>query len=115
MHNKSAKKIKKLRTYERITSNIGNILGTISKNEEMNFDWGDLHQDGDMALSMTLIGQEVIGWNCFCQGFVHVEWAKIQAKYYRRLGKKSKTLNIGRWKKMLCLCDPNMDLIKILQ
>ena len=108
-------RLKKLRTYEGIMSNIGYILGTISLNEDINFDWDELHRDGDMALSLALIGQEAIGWNCLCQGFIHVEWAKIQARHYRRMGEKSKLLNIGRWKKMFCtiLTDYSLDCWKL--
>ena len=112
---KVLRRLKILRTYEGIISTIGHILEKISKKEEMQFDWDEMNRDGDMSLSIALVGQESIGWNCLCQGFVAKEWSRIQARHYRRLGKKSRTLNIARWKKMFStiLTDYSIDCWKL--
>ena len=97
---KVIQRLKKLRTYEGITSLVGYILKCISNREEMVFDWETLNHDGDMSLIISLQGQEKIGWTSLCQGYYHKGWAMTQSKYYRRLGSNSRTLNIRRWKKM---------------
>ena len=94
------RRLKCLHTYEGITSYIGYILTRISEREEMDFDWDEIEQDGNMSLRIALTGQEEIGWSRLCQGFFHRGWTEIQRKHYRRSGKNSKILNIGRWKKM---------------
>ena len=35
-----------------------------------------------------------------CQGYLHEGWAKYQAKYYTKMGLRSKYHNSSRWKKM---------------
>ena len=97
---KVLRRLKNLITYEGITSTIGYILTQISNKEDISFDWEEQHRDGDMALTIAIQGQQRIGWNCLCQGFYHKEWARIQQRHYQRLGKKSRSLNITRWKKM---------------
>ena len=94
------RRLKKLRTYEGITSMIGHILNKISKREDMDFEWEYLHLDGDMSMIMALTGQEKIGWTRLCQGYYHKEWSTIQARHYRRIGLNTRTHNIKRWKKM---------------
>ena len=54
----------------------------------------------DETLWRALEGQDIIGWKPLCQGFCHVDWATTQQKHYKRLGLKTRTLNIQRWKKM---------------
>ena len=112
---KVLRRLKNLRTYEGITSTIGYVLKQISDNEDMDFDWEEMHRDGDMSLTIAVQGQEQIGWNCLCQGFYHKEWANIQRRHYQRLGKKTRTLNIRRWKKMLStiLTDYSIDCWKL--
>ena len=97
---KVIQRLKKLRTYEGITSLVGYILKCICNREEMVFDWETLNHDGDMSLIISLQGQEKIGWTSLCQGYYHKGWAITQSKYYRRLGSNTRTLNIRRWKKM---------------
>ena len=97
---KVLRRLKSLRTYEGITSTIGMILNRISNREELIFDWEELQSDGDMAMTIAIEGQIRIGWNCLCQGFYHKEWARIQLRYYQRMGKNTRALNIRRWKKM---------------
>ena len=97
---KVLQKLKKIRTYEGIMSHVGKILNSISNREVMELDWDEIHRDGDMSLGIALMGQEEIGWDRMCQGYYHKAWTTVQGKYYRRMGKNSKFLNIGRWKKM---------------
>ena len=96
-------RLKKLRTYEGITSQIGHILQKISKRDELEFDWEELSKDGELSLNNAIRGQETIGWTSLCQGFHHKEWSKVQCKYYRQLGANPRTFNIARWKKMFSL------------
>ena len=80
----------------------------------MDFDWETLHHDGDMSLIIALKGQELIGWTGLCQGFYHKEWARVQSRYYRRMGTNTRKMNIGRWKKMfsIILTDYSLDCWK---
>ena len=94
------RRLKKLHTYEGIMSMIGYILNCISERIELDFDWIGLQRDGDMSLCIALTGQEDIGWKRLCQGYYHKTWTTVQSKHYKRLGKNSRTQNIGRWKKM---------------
>ena len=112
---KVLRRLKNLRTYEGITSILSYVLTSISNNEEMDFDWEDLHRDGDMSLIIAIEGQKRIGWNCLCQGFYHTEWARVQRKHYKRLGKDTRVLNIRRWKKMFStiLTDFSIDCWKL--
>ena len=97
---KVLRRLKKLHTYEGIMSMVCYILNCISERIELDFDWVGLQQDGDMSLCIALTGQEDIGWKRLCQGYYHKTWTIVQSKHYRRLGKNTRTLNIGRWKKM---------------
>ena len=94
------KKLRKLKTYEGITSMVREILTRISQRGEHEFDMSEINGQGDLSLQRTLWGQEEIGWNYFCQGYFHRGWAIIQSRYYRKNGLTTKTRNIDRWKQM---------------
>ena len=95
-------RMKNLRTYEGIISLMGYILNQISEREEMNFEWEYLKKDGELSLIAALEGQEKIGWKSFCQGYCHSEWSRVQSRHYAKLGTTTRTLNIKRWKRMMC-------------
>ena len=99
---KVLRRLKVLRTYEGITSTVGHILDRISRRGTIALEQGSYHRDGRMSLEEVMKGQELIGWNEFCQGYCHKGWARIQGKHYKSTGVKSRALNIERWKKMFC-------------
>ena len=55
---KVLRRLKKIQTYEGITSMVGHILNKISMREKMDFEWEYLHLDGDMSMIIALTGQK---------------------------------------------------------
>jgi hypothetical protein len=94
------RRLKALRTYEGITSNVGKILDDVSRRRPIIIDHRGNDKDGDMSLTEALMGQEKIGWHEFCQGFYHKQWSILQERHYRRNGIRSHALSIDRWKIM---------------
>jgi hypothetical protein len=94
------RRLKALRTYEGITSNVGKILDDVSRRCPIIIDHRGNDKDGDMSLTEALMGQEKIGWHEFCQGFYHKQWSILQERHYRRNGIRSHALSIDRWKIM---------------
>ena len=99
--NRVLRRLRALRTCERITSIIGYVLKTISNGDELVFDLKDLQIEDNSYMDTALKGQQQIGWKDFCQGFVHKGWAESQRVYFKERGLNSKYFNISRWSVML--------------
>jgi ribonuclease HI len=96
---KVLRRLKAMRTYEGIISTVGSILKDISTRKTIMIEQLVDRKDGKMSLNKALRGQETIGWNEFCQGYVHKEWARVQQIHYSRNGIRSHALSIESWKK----------------
>jgi hypothetical protein len=92
--------LRKMRTDDSIISVFGYVLKKVSNREEVNLDLDATRFDKGSLVLAALVGQARIGWLEFCQGLLHVGWAKVQRAYYQHLGKNNRYLNVTRWKRM---------------
>ena len=100
-----------MRTREEIVGLIGLILHQISRREEIKLDLEEMKIEHDSHLAKAIAGQEKIGWQAMCQGYLHKEWASSQRDHYKRQGLNSRYHNTKRWTKMLgvILIDYSLD------
>jgi hypothetical protein len=105
------KRLGLLHTCKSIKSLVGRVLCVISNNKKVDSDLEVENLKNTSNLRGVIVGQTEIGWHDLCQGFFHKEWTGLQQEYYRRMGKKSKYLNIRRWTRMFStiLCDYSLE------
>jgi hypothetical protein len=108
---KVLRRLRSLRTSASIMSTVGYVLASLSETEEVDLEQDNRNCQMPPMVKEAMECQSVIGWIEFCQGFYHKVWTKIQEIHYKREGKNTKYLNMGRWKRMFgtILCDYSLD------
>ena len=95
--------MKKLQTYDRITSLVNHVIKKISQGKEIDLDEETLQEANMKQLQKVLEGQETIGWMGMMKGYTHIGWANAQQRHYRRMGLNNKFYNNAMWKRMFLI------------